>query len=1077
MDTNTFLQELETLTHDQRMRRMVEVGKQARSDTSATEVAKALEHGGVYERRLALTSCFGSRDGEHVLRALADSSRTVRSLAITLVSLVCDDDQAQTALASLVPKSQKWLIRKLIDRKRKVPVDAHLSALAAQQAAQLPELLGYGSSELVARHLPAVFERVGRAAVRRLACYHPRLILETLRHYAETITQRDQRLIQLAKVVIPFTAPRHPVLTLLFVKALARYVLPTEFDLRELARHASNELVDFALNVADGVPIDLNLVARRLDMGQLIQWIERGYGYSVNLRWFTRLIPAHRAEMYAILARVWQNQDGIISIWLVGALPRDLREQEARRHLALPILATRPKERLPYTAFLPWEQAHAELTPYIGDPDPELRIAALSALTNTVRYQRAALPELLIMIHARRNEQDPVRRAMLSGLAALPPGIWRTEHLDTLGQIIRQALDAADLSVMTAQYVEVLVVALLPRHTQWSATWLATLVEERGRVSLYNLENRLSYQDVRRIAPVLLPVFETWARHEREVHLVSAAQSFGRRLSAFEGLLNLLERYMRETPHYHTALAILSLIAKHDSGRAISLIPALIQEDASWGTQAVVYLYLHHKRQDLLTPFLGQHAYRGRFSTGNTPVVPSFGNGFERWTPPQQAIFAESLRQVAGDTVRDTPAVIGTIQQLAGLMYVPPDRLITLANDKRQAVREYAVRALGRLDAGQGLPVLLEAMADDRARVAIYALRSMLLVMSAERALALLREVPLNKITVAKEVIRLIGELHTEAAYQELLAFNGRELHRDVYVALIRALWDYLEHPETWRVFEYAAQTTDPAIATIVGRTPADKLSENARQRLLTLLAGLISHANPRVRLDTLQRCVQLPISDANQIMLSPLREALETHFPDIVQAAANAIFATYPGQDSAIVGQIVERIRPNRQALWHFLNALRSKLKSGRSYLLESIRAVLNVLASDPATATRRVELALSALPWSEAADIVEQMAEVHELHADALSIAEYGINPSTRYLADIEQMEARFVTSTDRYVRRLALAALIAAASAYGWTDERLARLEIYRADVAPLIAEAAQFTFPPPAPATAEAASLPG
>lgn len=60
------------------------------------------------------------------------------------------------------------------------------------------------------------------------------------------------------------------------------------------------------------------------------------------------------------------------------------------------------------------------------------------------------------------------------------------------------------------------------------------------------------------------------------------------------------------------------------------------------------------------------------------------------------------------------------------------------------------------------MPTLIEAMNDDRARIAIYALRRSLLEMPVSRALLLLRAVPLEKVTVAKEVVRLLGELPTQ---------------------------------------------------------------------------------------------------------------------------------------------------------------------------------------------------------------------------------------------------------------------------------------------------------------------------
>ena len=59
-----------------------------------------------------------------------------------------------------------------------------------------------------------------------------------------------------------------------------------------------------------------------------------------------------------------------------------------------------------------------------------------------------------------------------------------------------------------------------------------------------------------------------------------------------------------------------------------------------------------------------------------------------------------------------------------------------------------------RLDARQGVPVLIEALGDNRARFAIYALRKVFSELAREDALAELRAVPTTKVTVAKEVLR-----------------------------------------------------------------------------------------------------------------------------------------------------------------------------------------------------------------------------------------------------------------------------------------------------------------------------------
>src|SRR5262249_57237314 len=123
--------------------------------------------------------------------------------------------------------------------------------------------------------------------------------------------------------------------------------------------------------------------------------------------------------------------------------------------------ATRPEQRLPYAAFLPWEEALAILDPWLKHPEGELRGLSLQTLAGVVRYERQRLADLLALVRARKHEQDPVRCRMLAGLADLPPGAWREEHLEALGVVLRDALSAADLSAATASHAEGLAGRLL----------------------------------------------------------------------------------------------------------------------------------------------------------------------------------------------------------------------------------------------------------------------------------------------------------------------------------------------------------------------------------------------------------------------------------------------------------------------------------------------------------------------------------------------------------------------------------------------------------------------------------------
>ncbi|MDQ2799871.1 MAG: hypothetical protein M3Y13_09530, partial [Armatimonadota bacterium] len=795
------LQEFESLPHDGRVQRMVELGRQAAADPDVVALLDEMEKGGFYERFLALHSCFGSRDGSRVVRALSDPSRRMQGLARRLLTVVGSDSDVAAALGSLSPRNLPGVLRRLFKRGRQSAIDAFLASLPADEEERLARLVAFGSAEVVARHEAVFASSAGLPDWNRLARLHPALAVEWLRERADTAESLDLRLIAHANAALPFLADSRPDETLQLVQSLLRHTsLPQlVFAFPRLTQRRPDAVADMVLQSQDGVDAGFERVAHRLSPDRLRALIQQGglsLGWQYKNRqwpglftqfpnygsrgWFGRVSVDQRRLLYREFSQGWRDGDGCLSPTLVRLLPQDLREMEGRRHLALPTLITRPVQRLPYAQFLPWEEARTFLQPFISHPTPEMRIPAWSGLAGVVRFHRDRLGELLGLVEGRRNEQDPVRGALLAGLADLPPGIWRASHLEVLGVIFRQALDAADLSQATANHIERLLVALFPFHPEWCARSLATVVQERGQMNYGALQYRLSDADVRRLAPALIPVLRSWETREREPQIISLAKGFGKRLEVFDELLDILERLLQSTRNVYVASGALALIAEHRHYRLASLVPALLRKDGSWATISTVYLYLHRHRQELLTPYLGQQIFKGQFSTGKTRFVLPYVDGFHRWTPSQQALFAKTLERVTRDEERDTPAAHHAIRALASMPDVPPVHLIWLAEEHRPrlALRDAALRALGMMDAGQGVATLLDALGDSRDRIAIYALRRALLTMPVERAFEALLAAPLDRVTVAKEVVRLIGDLKVERAFQRLLELDGQDLHR-----------------------------------------------------------------------------------------------------------------------------------------------------------------------------------------------------------------------------------------------------------------------------------------------------------
>lgn len=1064
MNKPTLLDTLAPQNHDKRVITMIALGERAYDEPEVAALIAALEAGSSsYERMLALYSCYSSHDGAQVLRALGDQSHMIRHMALRLVAYACDDEQALLALANVPVRDQRFLLSRLRRAKRFGPIERFL---ATASDAALPQVFMFGRAEHVQALLARAAETMAAYDWRRLAKCHPQLTAEALTARAQATTKLDQRLIWMVNLAMPVLGRQVPNAALLLVRTLLPHAALAQLDLLTLVQQRPQQVADLVLEHGEPIRLQLDRFAHRFDTPLLLALLARGRLVQPST-WLRRLPPTARVEAYTAAGLGWRDADGRLPLHVVSALPQAQRESEARRNMQLAVLATRPAERLPYAACLPWDEARAALDPFIRHPDPELRAVALPALIGVGRYDPNRLDDIVAFIHGRRNEQDPVRLAMLAALANLPPARWRETQLDALGQLVRDALDARDISYTTAAQAERLVLRLLPRFATWSASWLATLGRERGIVFASAIGRLLTENEVRQIAPALLPVLRAWEPREREQAIFRVAALINRRLPVFPELLAMIERLTHDQRAWVAAQA-LEIVAAHARTRIPELVPALLAEDKSWVTRQTVWEYLHRRRQDLLTPLLGQTAYAGRFSTGRTRFVLPIVAGFFRWTPAQQEIFARVLEQVTRDEERDTPALFFVITQLAALTTVAPTRLIELAafGGDRLAARDKAIVALGRLDGGRGVAPLLDMLGDDRARIAIYALRRAVLEMPPGQALMLLKNVPLTKVTVAKEVVRLIGELPTEQAYAELLAIDSQELHRDVRVALLRALWDHAEHDATWPILMRAATAADPAIADGVIRIPADRRSPAALRQIARLLAHLLAHPEPKVVLDTLNRCATLPIADDERVLAAPLLATVGSPVPDLSVAAARAVVATYTGREATQVATTVRAILPQRRALASFLAALHGALGWSGGRLLPTVQAVLGVLNGDALLAEQQLRLAIAAQPAADVAALAEQLAGSDRLHPEALMAGVAAIIGRNRSVdADFyTALERTLAPAVDARLRRLALAALVGQAQVYGWTAERRSHLLAYRADSAPFVAAAAQFVFPP-------------
>ncbi|HET9621574.1 MAG TPA: hypothetical protein VFP84_09425, partial [Kofleriaceae bacterium] len=875
-------------------------------------------------------------------------------------------------------------------------------------------------------------------------------------------------------------------------------------------------------------------------------WLAVHERFPIHGTYLLRHLPADPAREHAYL--MWsfaaRDADGAIPVAQLAELPIDLAAREAARHVEEVVaLATSPHRRLAGIArYLAWPALERAVHDHLGHPEGTMRALAIRELIAHpgVYPDDAALPaRALALITARKFEQDPVRQTMLGELERWPRRLWRAAHLPAVAQIVRDALDAADLSLATATIVQRLIARLFGVDPAWAATWLATAIQERGGLYDANLGAKLSDDDLRVAAPHLVAIAKTWATQERASWLVAFAAGLGPRLHFVTGLaemiakvrdaiaweafaLQLTEVLARWAPALHAETlpaalarfakrnwhaAILSLArldgvtgrdrprARHrrraplappltaalvqlarklddrDSPTALAvlrdrdpeafdaLLIELIADDESVIALAPVRTWIDRHRQDLLDGYIEGRTIRGQWSTGKSRWIMTFGAGYHRWSPAQCERHAAALEAIVGDAERDIPAVLTALTTWPQIAWASQARLVARASDGRPAVREKAIRVLARCDAGQGVPTLLACLADDRARFAIYGLRRALFAMPPDRALALLADAPMRKLTVGKEVIRLTGELRAAAAFARLEALSRADLHRDLRIALLRALWDHLDHAPTWAIFERAVADPDWVVASRLADIPANRLTAALDARLSALLARLLDRPEPEARLGLLERTRSLAVADRPRALLAAILARLASPFDDEARAAMSAVLARAADDDLPLVRTAFRDLTRDPRAF----HAAADQLLAHDIRARASWRAIAAQLVTAAVADPRLTPITLRvAARRAHPADFVATLATA-PLDADALSAA---LSALPSFDADtLPALVAALASSPRPELRRLAVAALtLDAAPARGWTATRLAQLTALRADPSPLVAGAAARLWPP-------------
>lgn len=439
MRATALLKALDRLPYGERVRLVAQEATRLRDTPELTALIAELDRGDLFARTIGLQLAQIAGDAEHLTKLLSDPLLHGRALGAAARGVPVSDDDALHALYSDAPAALRTRILSVIRRTRRESLAARLIEDQRQQWGDhaAAGLLSSADRATVVRLLPELAYTLSSGEWGRLAARHPEAVLD---HAFATLPSDADRqewwngVGQGAMKVIN----EHPERVLELIRsALPQHDLPWAVVgvMGQLAELDPAGLLTILLAPDRASTIHRALtpaLRRRLHRFADEDLVALGRTLWPRVEGLVAdLPPSRRAPLFAAITAGVELGQTVLSEELVAVLPHAVREQHARRMLELPKVREELHTRWLVTTYLPYAEAFAVLEPEVGRADADDRAAVYRAVIESASHSRqaASIEHALSWATRVRNDQDPVRQAVLGAAADLPPSLLTDAHV------------------------------------------------------------------------------------------------------------------------------------------------------------------------------------------------------------------------------------------------------------------------------------------------------------------------------------------------------------------------------------------------------------------------------------------------------------------------------------------------------------------------------------------------------------------------------------------------------------------------------------------------------------------------
>lgn len=822
---------------------------------------------GTYERGVAAMAATAGRDVAWLRDRLTDPDPAVRGHSVAAVRQGLIPDAAVTAALDDAPMAvRREIVRAVVAGRRTAVAETLVRPVRERWGdAEAAKLLPACEPATVAELLPALFHTT--VPWHRLADRHPDAVLdEAERRLTALPEDHRRRWWQAYGFIVAAVIGTRPLRVLDLLERLCPGALPERVRGRLGRLAAAGPDATLRVLMAPGredsefhglKPPVLRVLVRHRPPGFDAFARVMGRDDRALARLLKTMAPSRRAECYDLAMNGRSTSHAALAHGILDVLPRDRRQAEARR------MAEQAREYggswqtiLSAMAHLPVAEARPELLAATRRSEPTERAYAYKLLVRNAALTRdpAAVTELLAGLDRLRNEQQPVRSAVLAALAELRPALFAPEAAPHLERITTDTVEARDFSWPESHALRTLARGLLreagkPAEAAEPTGWaLRTVARLQGAVP--------SREDLRpgqehEVFAALRPSLEAAADRADFTETIRLADSLQELGHGIPGLQALLRRAIEHgTPDAGQQAAVHWL---DDPRTRDARLTELLALEPSAATFSHVQWTLVRRRTDLLDALLGDTPPYGRFLIEGSHWLPPVCRDTASWTPRQQAAAARLLERAAADDGLTTHQRVYALRLAAWIPGHGTELLLRYADNSDVPLAEAALAALARTDTpGRHLRLLLSHAGGDRARVAIPAAsRASRFVAPSTLAgelRALLTGASGTKVTSRKEAARLAATALPAPEAVALLAEACAlpDQHHDVRAACVAVAKGLLAHEAAWALLETAAAGRSELRKAVLASRPHD-LPEHHRPRYAALVRAACDTDDPEV--------------------------------------------------------------------------------------------------------------------------------------------------------------------------------------------------------------------------------------